>query len=1329
MKRPKLKTIIKYSLIAGLFVMLGFTYSYHLPNFKIWLIDQVEQQSRKTPFRVLISDIDFTGFPLGVKFENIRMYPNKEFQNNFDIIHIKNVRANLSILSLVTGHIQISKVQLTEPTVVVKSLTFGKTASTPSQPFNLEEILDVPLSLLSIINLNLKVEGNKDVPNLNIQRLSLEIENRQKSALVSVITPSIQMSHQDYGDETLDLGIGARFLLDEKQIYLSALKIKQDESFVLATGQADTNYKEIRKTQVKIKTDLKLDALHAKVTKILGDNKIPKLTGRLVTQMVAKKDPQSPLHVAAQVQTTDFNIAEFVIGNAKITANFQDKSVSIPRMTVVNDAGKVEIDNVKLSLENNKPFTADIRVTDIQLQTLLKNLNVGDVPVQLLVNSSLPCEGSLGTDAFLKCAGDMDLANLRVYGNKKDIIKFGQGHIKGSVEVNKKQVKTSAMISIGSESVGVASGYVDYAKGFEFTFDTQKFNFRDIDLADLKLEGKASLKGSTKGDSSGAVFGMETQAENFWITDYALGKFKANVNYLKGNLHFKNLSGLFRTTKYAGSTTVDLNHDRIMADANLTYVELGDIQKIFERKVTLPFEVYGGGTAQFKLEGPLDFSLLSYDLKSRIVRGHIANETFDETVFNVTSKNGNVLVQNAYLKKNNGTMFLRGNAYPNGQVKAVITGENFAIQDFNILSQADLGLTSRLDFNLALNDHILSPNTIFRGELSRTQIAQQSMDDSKFELSFQRKQVSGNAVIFGETIKSDFVIPFEKEAPFRLSFETQKWNFAPLLSIVSGQNASSEFNTELSGSIKLESPRNGIWDATGLIDFTEFRLRRGTKELFATRPINIKFDKGKMRINGFQLRGDNTLLEATSNNSSTKIDFGLNGKLDLSLMSFLTPFFTDIRGVMAISAQIKIAENQMALLGSAFVEDGYIKVKELPHAFENFNLDLLFSTDKILVNRFTSLFASGRLNANGQVEIKGFKNFPTRLAGTYDNVKLRMPEGFVTDGSGDFLITGNWFPYNLKVNYIISDGLITRKFDNYLSSNAVKRSNLLPDFLQKKESQVLDLNVTANFNRGIQVTNDLIDAKILGVITITGSPGNPILLGQMSAAKTSPLSNNKGNQLFFRETPFQITMADLKFSNPNKMNPSIYIEASTTVEEKIGNRTQNYDINLLIQGTAENPTINLTSTPPRNEKDIITLLALGISSENIGEEKNSEIYNQSVEIGSAILSTNPLGKEIKNRTGFNVKLSSGLDEVNNSAVPKVTISRQWTPRVETSASRTFGDFVTQDVKVEYQLNKHVSLIGSWEGKENAPTTEGVNQQKSTTDSILGLDLEYKLEFK
>ena len=56
---------------------------------------------------------------------------------------------------------------------------------------------------------------------------------------------------------------------------------------------------------------------------------------------------------------------------------------------------------------------------------------------------------------------------------------------------------------------------------------------------------------------------------------------------------------------------------------------------------------------------------------------------------------------------------------------------------------------------------------------------------------------------------------------------------------------------------------------------------------------------------------------------------------------------------------------------------------------------------------------------------------------------------------------------------------------------------------------------------------------------------------------------------------------------------------------------------------------------------------------------------------------------------------------------------------------------TSDVKIEYQLDNHISVIGMWENRERhlseAIETSGTDTNIES-ENILGLDLKYEIEF-
>ena len=433
----------------------------------------------------------------------------------------------------------------------------------------------------------------------------------------------------------------------------------------------------------------------------------------------------------------------------------------------------------------------------------------------------------------------------------------------------------------------------------------------------------------------------------------------------------------------------------------------------------------------------------------------------------------------------------------------------------------------------------------------------------------------------------------------------------------------------------------------------------------------------------------------------------------MAVLSFLTPFLCDLRGVLSVAGQLGGDSERPILIGSAFIENGHTRLRDMPHAFENIKADILFNQQRMLINSFHSQFAGGSLISEGNIELKGLRDFPTNIHGRFEKVNLAIPKDFNTSGSGEFTITGNWFPFLFKGSYAISGGTITKSFaDDSSQQNEIHRSSFLPDFLLSKGFETLKFDFNADFPSGLSVKNNVVDTPISGNVRLLGTTSSPIVLGTINLPP--------GGHLLFRDVPFEISGGTLRFQSTEKINPSIYTQASTRVKE--------YDINLILQGTKENYQIALRSTPPLAEQEIISLLALGYTSEQLEKfQSRQQVDQQGVEAASALLQNNPLRNEIRSKYGVNLDVSATTDDTNNFQ-PKVTLSKKWGKHVNSSASQTVGKSVTRDVKLEYQVNSNVSVIGSWQGKEFSEETD-TTKRKSDENDIFGLDLQYRQEFQ
>jgi hypothetical protein len=132
---------------------------------------------------------------------------------------------------------------------------------------------------------------------------------------------------------------------------------------------------------------------------------------------------------------------------------------------------------------------------------------------------------------------------------------------------------------------------------------------------------------------------------------------------------------------------------------------------------------------------------------------------------------------------------------------------------------------------------------------------------------------------------------------------------------------------------------------------------------------------------------------------------------------------------------------------------------------------------------------------------------------------------------------------------------------------------------------------------------------------------------------------------------------------------------------------------------------------------------------NANSQGQSQV--QGYEAGSLLLSDNPLNNELKSRFGINMRLSQTVDDLHNIIIPHIVAEKSWSPRVSTSVSRSVGDYITQNAAVEYKLDRHFSVLGSFEQRDydlyalpGISGTQPTNQQQ-----ILGLDLQYQMQFK
>ncbi len=1021
----------------------------------------------------------------------------------------------------------------------------------------------------------------------------------------------------------------------------------------------------------------------------------------------------------AQIKTQKIVIGQFQIGDASLEGTLKDDTIKISEFKVFHPAGQASLDETELQMNHNLQFKTKIQVSSLELQKLFISLGLKSVPVDANIKGSLPCTGQFANPLFLDCDGKLQGENLWVRADlhkpSSEIIALNTISAEGNVKVDSQGVLYKAKVSIG-DSLGTSDGKIIYDKGFNINYKTDLFDFKNLkNLSGLHFVGTAALEGTTEGHSNSAIFDMRLEANNFIFENFQLGNATTDLRYRSGHLLFENLGGALSKTQYIGSVDVDLNHSKIQGQVKLPSADLGDIAKIFENIYKFPVTVSGLGQGDILFNGPLNFWKMNYQIQSKFKTFFFGSESFDALTFNAEAVEGNIKAKNIIVKKNTSSLVMSGGISSEQNINLLAEAKNWRLEESDIISHINTNIFGMLNGVAEIKGPVSFPSVQMRGSITETVIEEQEIAKSNFNLKIDKSKLDADLSLFGDRIIGDIMLPLGgNRSPLKVKISTNDWQFSSLLAILGGSSLVNEYDSALTSEINFTSESGDVLKSTGEIEIKRLFLKRNSYSFHNKASINIRMNAGNISFKNFYLEGPQNKLQIKGENfTSENLNINLVADVELRLLHMFLPFLEDLGGSVQATASISGSLYNPQILGNLDLDNGFFKIKCFPHPFEKIQSDVSFSHTRVLINSIKGQLAGGNITGDGTILIKGVRDLQTNIRARAESVTFNVPERVRTSGNADLLITGKWFPFTLSGTYKVANALIDKEFGGDGTMNpGLRKSVYLPKILSQSSFEPLLLDLQVLMDKNIVIKNSLVDGLITGTLQVNGPPQNPALLGRINFDKNS--------RLIFKDKVFEVQTGQVQFNNPNEIDPEIYLSAQTRVSD--------YDVTLLVQGTSKAMNIHVSSQPPLSDQDIISLLALGVTSAKLDQNVQSKDQQAqtSYEIGAAIIGA-PINRRLESTLGLNFQFSSSFDTTRNINIPKVTLSRKISNRVNASASRILGDQGDYDVKLQYLINQNVSAIGSFEKRSTQESTLRANEQDS--QSFFGLDLEFKREFK
>lgn len=1323
MKRVFWILITPLAVILALWALMAQVFA---PKIEAWTLEKIQSYSAANlPVKIRAEKLSLRFLRPSAALEGVTIEGQGELAEALPAIKIGSVRAFVDPFHLLGGRLTLSAVVVDSPQAQINLDPFLKDES-PSKELPMDQIFAIleqlPLQRIFLQNIQTQVTSKQLKLDVIVQSGDLLLTNMGKNLTAKANLPELQVKLTGFGDFAGSLD--THLYLTRQSLKIIQLGVRLGQSEVLARGEL-TNFARIAikpSGVLDLTGKINLSDIYTEMKRLRPDIKLPVIGGELITEVDTKFNGFDDIKAKAEINTRSVTLEKLELGDARIQGEYHNGVIGLSEMEVHHPAGEATLTKSQLQLDGKYGFKSLVTVHNLDLYKLFQSLDLANIPVGLELEGQLPCEGQIRPSFQVTCSNaSISGKNLWVKTDIKpktpDLVNIDAMSAKGQVQVTLDQVSYAAAVTMGDSS-GRSDGVIDFHKGFKINYKTDKLDLKNVrNLAHLKLVGTTSIEGSTSGDSHSAIFNMKLNARNFVFEDFTLGNLLTNLRYSKGILFFEDIAGALNRTQYLGELDVNLNNDTLEGDFSIPTAELGDVATVFEKIYKFPLPVSGMGAAKARVDGPLNFWKLNYKLESAFKDVTIGPEGFNQLQFNASATNGNINADKVVLQKANSTLTLQGGISSERIMNLYADGKNWHLEESDIISKINSNITGNVNFAAELKDSLNNPQVLLKGAITDTLFEDQEIPNSNFIARVNRNSLGGQFTFFGDKVRADFQIPMEKgRSPLVLKINTNKWNYSTVLGLIGGANLASEYDSTLTSMVDLRSEQGDILKASGKIHIETFNLKRGNLSFTNNGPIDITADNGLVNIRNFTLSGPNHLLQVRGSNfSAEKLNLGIAGHTDLRLLQIFTPFLEDMGGTVHISSNISGALMKPEILGNANAQNTFIKIKGFPHPFERLSTEVVFSQNRILINSIKGQIAGGTLTGDGGIMINGIKDIPTTIRAHLEGVTFNVPDKVRSSGNADLLFSGRWFPFTLSGTFHVSSALVEKEFTEDAGTvTGVRQSQYLPKRLREGQFEPILLDLQVLLNRNIVVKNSLIDGSVTGQLQVKGAPTDPVLLGKISMERKS--------KIIFKDKVFDIQSGVIDFNDPDEINPNLYISAISRINE--------YDITLLAQGPSKNLTIHLNSVPPLSEQDIISLIALGVTSSAMDQNLQSrqQAEQLGVEIGGAVLAK-PINKQLESTLGLNLAVTSQYDSTRNISVPKITLSRRLSEKMKVSGSRPVGDTQSYDIKLEYLLNSNITAIGSFESRGSTEESTNVQSTSKESQSIFGLDLEFKREFK
>lgn len=347
--------------------------------------------------------------------------------------------------------------------------------------------------------------------------------------------------------------------------------------------------------------------------------------------------------------------------------------------------------------------------------------------------------------------------------------------------------------------------------------------------------------------------------------------------------------------------------------------------------------------------------------------------------------------------------------------------------------------------------------------------------------------------------------------------------------------------------------------------------------VFRLAPVELIGELGQVRVTGGWTYGRSVNLKAV-------------GNADLTVLARQLPGVSKADGRAAVSGEVTGPWDAPAVRAGMTIDNARVHVDPLDQTFEVSTMSLLYTDGRFVLDTLEGRLGGGNLVAEGSMDrATGDVNVAVSL----DGYTMHPFAGLTGVVDGELLLSGRLPAPTLSGDLHVRQAVYDRRMQwGALVVENVARGAEVARNVPFGETR---LAVRIYGEDDIRVDTNVANLVLDMDLALGGTLAEPGLAGRVDVRE---------GEVEFRGHTFSIISASVDFLDPARIAPYLDVLARTTIDHALPDdplRTEPIEIDLALTGPADRIQLTLTSRPDLPQSDLLSLLAVGLTSDELAQ--------------------------------------------------------------------------------------------------------------------------------